>query len=177
VVYFLLIGVLLAAALRRNPLTLPGNVRFQVPYLILGCLAVQLGAEWLAGWRQTKIEWVVLASFVALMYGLWRNRGIAGVRWIMAGLFLNIMALALNGGFMPVSARAMEIAGLTHLMDFSRDSRHQLMTESHVGWLGDWIPFLTPVGTNYVFSPGDIAVGVGLIVLIVRHSSGRRRTA
>jgi heme/copper-type cytochrome/quinol oxidase subunit 4 len=175
-IYFVLSGILLALLLKKNPLTLPLNLKFKVPYVIIGCLLVQVAIELVSFLNQTKIETILVITFIVLFIGLLLNRQIVGIKWVMVGLFLNMMAVMLNGGFMPVSKTAMEIANLQHLMDFSRDSRHQLMEDSHIGWLGDWIPFLTPVGTNYVLSPGDLLVGVGLIILIIRNSSGRSKT-
>ncbi|BCG58193.1 hypothetical protein PUR_16180 [Paenibacillus sp. URB8-2] len=74
---------------------------------------------------------------------------------------------------MPVSSTALRLAGLDHLGDYSLSSRHRSMDESHLQWIGDWIPFITPVGTNYVLSPGDVIVGIGLIALLIGISKWR----
>jgi hypothetical protein len=172
-IYFVVSGFILTILRKKNPLSLPLNLTFRVPYLMIGCLAVQVAIEFVAIQSKTKLEAILVSTFIVLFAGLLLNRRITGMKWIAAGLFLNMMALILNGGLMPVSKEAMEIAGLQHLMDFSGDSRHQLMEDSHIGWLGDWIPFFTPIGTNYVLSPGDLLVGFGLMILMVRNSSGR----
>lgn len=50
---------------------------------------------------------------------------------------------------------------------FETDSRHQLMNDSTLSWVvGDWIPVV-----RYVWSPGDIFVGFGIILLIFKNSS------
>jgi hypothetical protein len=175
-IYFVFFGIIAALLFKKNPLTLPLNIKFKAPFLIMGCLIVQVAIELIAIISRTKIEGILVITFILLFIGLLLNRRIIGMKWIAAGLFLNMMALVLNGGLMPVSETAMEIAKLEHLLDFNQDSRHQLMEDSHFGWLGDWIPFLTPVGTNYVLSPGDLLVGFGLIILMVRNSSGRGKT-
>lgn len=85
---------------------------------------------------------------------------------------MNTLALLLHGGLMPVSENVIKMVDLKD-SSFDTDSRHQLMEDTNFWWLGDWIPFFTPIGSNSVLSPGDLIVGIGLIVFIVRNSARR----
>ncbi|HZH61635.1 MAG TPA: DUF5317 family protein [Metabacillus sp.] len=167
-VYFMLIGIIIALLLKRNPLTIL-TVELKAPLLMIGCLAVQVILAYIAYSKHLYYPFVLNITFIIMLFCLFLNRGLYGVKWIFCGALLNALALVLHRGFMPVSETAMKLAGLEHL-GFEGDSRHRSMGDSLFWWLGDWIPFFTPIGVNYVISLGDVLVGVGLILFIVRNS-------
>lgn len=171
-IYFVVIGLVTAVALKRNPVIILTNIKFKVPWLLIGSLIVQILLEIIAIKSSGQYPGLLSLTFLGVLAGLFINRHLYGVSWVFAGTFLNVSALLLHGGLMPVSEYAMQ---LSHLEDlgFDADSRHQAMGSSVFWWLGDWIPFLTPIGKNYVLSPGDVLVGIGLILFLVRNSSRR----
>jgi len=70
---------------------------------------------------------------------------------------------------MPVSEKALQMTGQESFM-LETDARHHLLNESVFWVLGDWIPLI-----RYVLSPGDLLAGLGIILLIIKHSELRRR--
>ncbi|GGO01539.1 DUF5317 domain-containing protein [Saccharibacillus kuerlensis] len=174
-IYFLLIGFIWILLLGRNPLSMLVHLRFKASYLLIGSLAVQIYLAFYTLNTGETIPFLLEGAFATLVVCLILNREKAGVPLIGMGCFLNLLAILANGGKMPVSSTALKMAGLEHLDDYSLASRHSSMQDNPLSWLGDWIPFLTPVGTNYVLSPGDLVVGIGLIMFMLGIS--KRRTA
>lgn len=168
--YFLILGVLLSLLFRRNPLSL-FHVKFKAAPLIIGCLLIQIALGVLAAIASIQLPIVLIATFIGMLAGMYYNRHLHGTGWISAGAMANLAAIVIHGGLMPVSERAAKIAGMEQLLHTSTTSRHQLMDSPYFWWLGDWIPFITPIGPNFILSLGDLIVGVGLIVFIVRNSA------
>lgn len=173
VILFVIFGLVFSLFLKRNPLTIPSNIQLKAPYLMIGCFAVQILLAILAkNGTDKKFPVILVLTFAGMIVALFLNRHLRGVRYILTGVIFNFIAIVLHDGFMPVSQNAMELAGLENT-DMATDSRHQLMGATPFWWLGDWIPFYSPVGSNYVLSPGDLFVGIGLIVFMASHSSRR----
>ena len=87
------------------------------------------------------------------------------------GFLLNAIPIFLNGGAMPVSAKAAETAGLT--LNISSEGLYTLINGSTKAWfLGDIIPltFLR----NFAISIGDIIAALGLMLFII---TGMKKTA
>ncbi len=169
-VYFVAAGLLIALCMGRNPLRALDAVRLRASWLILLGLALQLGLALAKRAYDFSIPYIFEASFAIVLAAMILNRERFGFRLMIAGCVLNIFALLCNGGKMPVSVQALRYAGLESLTDMSESVRHQAMAAHHVAWLGDWIPFLTPIGTNYVLSPGDVLFGIGICLFLVRHA-------
>lgn len=163
---FLIIGILLAVIKGRNPVTIIKNVEFQWPLLIIGSFGIQIALAGFTLYTTIKLELVLVLTFTGVIIGLVKNKGISGMKWIIIGCMLNLCALLLHNGLMPVSTTAMKLTG-QDLGGLEADSRHQLMESGTLTWIvGDWIPFF-----HYVLSPGDLFVGIGLILFIYRNSS------
>lgn len=164
--YFLLFAIMLTLLQKRNPLTFINNIKFQWPLVIIVSFGIQIGLAIITIETKEKLELILILTFLGMIIGLWKNRQIAGVKWIVVGALLNLMALLLHGGLMPVSESALVQTG-QEVDSFETDSRHQLMKNSMPFWLfGDWIPVV-----RYVLSPGDLLVGMGIILLITKNSS------
>lgn len=166
-IYFVVVGLIMVFILKRNPISLLTELTFRVPWLIIGCLLLQFLLAWLTAknyWRSTLL---LELTFVAMLIGLFYNRHYMGIKWMITGTALNLLALFLHNGLMPVSRKAMQIAQLS-ITDFSGDSRHQWMDTSDSWWFGDWIPLF-----KHVISPGDLFIGIGTIIFIVYYSRKR----
>jgi hypothetical protein len=95
------------------------------------------------------------------------NRHLPGVFWIALGLFANILVISLNGGFMPVSLAAREIAGLPALT--ARQNNVVPMTDTTLlPWLGDILPLPAFVPFANVFSLGDVLIAIGGVIFTQR---------
>ncbi|WP_018130595.1 DUF5317 family protein [Effusibacillus pohliae] len=168
-IYFVIAGIGLALLFKRNPVSIVFNIRFKVPYVMIGCFLIQLVLAILAVQTNSQHPVLLGITFLGMLVSLFLNRHLYGVKWIFSGTLLNVLSLLLHGGLMPVSETAMRLAGFED-MGFDSDSRHQLMKTSPFWWLGDWIPFITPLGRNYVLSIGDLVIGIGLILFIIKNS-------
>ena len=117
---------------------------------------------------------VLMGSYVALLVFLTVNRWVPAARVMALGLLMNLVVVGTNGG-MPVSARAIEIAGgspITLLGDAG--PKHHLMSEHDLlGWLGDVIPLPRPAGV--VLSPGDLLLYGGMAWFVVQVMRERSR--
>ena len=115
----------------------------------------------------TQIAYAV--SLVALLAALAANYRIPGLALIGPGFLCNLIAVALNGGYMPASASAMAAAGLTPLAaGQTLQNSIGIGPGTNVAFLGDIfaIPrwFIFP----NVFSVGDVLIGLGAIYLIFK---------
>jgi len=167
--YFIITAILLTLFQKRNPLTFIRNITFEWPLLILLSFGTQIALTFITIQTKEKLEWVFVLTFIGIIIALFKNRKIIGVKWILFGATLNLLALLLHGGTMPVSEKALELTG-QESVQFDTDARHHLINETSFWILGDWIPFI-----RYVLSPGDFFAGIGIILLIVKHSEYRRR--
>ncbi len=167
--YFIILAILINLFQKRHPFTFIRTISFEWPLIILLSFGAQIVLSIVTVQTKEKIEWVFILTFVGIVIGLLKNRKIAGVKWIATGAIVNALGLLLNGGTMPVSDRALLLTGQESVL-MEADARHKLMNETSFWFLGDWIPLI-----QYVLSPGDLFVGIGVILLIVKHSRCRKK--
>ena len=105
-------------------------------------------------------------SFVLLLAALWVNRPLPGMRLAFVGILSNTIAIAANGGHMPIWIRSLEAANFTRA-DINSPFHTVLGADAdldfflHAGPLGDIIPIPLPVIQN-VASIGDLFLTAGL---------------
>ena len=107
-----------------------------------------------------------LIAFIAILAGLWANREHPGLSLAFVGVLLNTIAVAVNGGHMPVWIPAFEAAGFApgselgpfHIALQGTDSAEFLLK---AGPLGDILPIPIPFVRN-VASIGDAFLALGL---------------
>ena len=100
-----------------------------------------------------------------------RNLAIPGLPLVLLGGASNLLAMIVNGGYMPVSRAALEAMG--HGPGTSGYSNSALLEHVTLAPLTDIfaMPVWLPVAN--VFSVGDILIGVGVAVAIVAGMHGR----
>ena len=115
-----------------------------------------------------------LASFGLVLVGLWKNRRLPGIRLVGAGVLLNSLVIAANGGSMPVDRQLAVRAGntrLVRLLDSPTYTNHTPATEStRLRFLADVLPLPLLVPRPRFFSPGsagDVLVTAGACWLIL----------
>ncbi|AKG37152.1 DUF5317 domain-containing protein [Paenibacillus durus] len=110
--------------------------------------------------------------YVAGLYILWLNRSTPGFLFIFAGVFLNFLVMAVNGGKMPVSLEASKVLDPYYvqlLQSGAVVTKHFLMdSATRLSFLGDIIPLSKPYPRTQVISVGDIVMNVG-IFLYLQH--------
>ena len=113
---------------------------------------------------------VYVATNVAVLVAVWRNRSIPGLPLVLVGGAANLLAICANGGYMPVSHDALVAIG--------RGAREGYVNSRFVdgavlGPLTDqfampaWLPMAN------IFSVGDVLIGVGAAIAIVAAMHGR----
>ena len=110
-------------------------------------------------------QFLYATSLALAALALALNRQLPGVIWIAAGLALNSVAIFSNGGFMPVSAGAREVAGLAPLTE--RDMNVIPLTdETRLPFLADILPLPSILPFANVFSIGDVLITLGGVIFI-----------
>jgi len=114
----------------------------------------------------------LLLSYVLLLAFITVNRWIPGATVMAIGLLLNVLVVGLNGG-MPVSARAIEIAGgSVESLEASGSTKHHVATDDDLlPFLGDAIPIPEPVGI--ALSIGDVLLYGGMAWFVIQVMRGR----
>ncbi|RXJ01664.1 hypothetical protein DS745_09290 [Anaerobacillus alkaliphilus] len=113
--------------------------------------------------------YLFITIYLCGMYFLWLNRKHCGFLLILAGVFLNFLVMAINGGRMPVSMEAAIILDPYYIDVLLNDvyGKHMLLTEStKLAFLGDIIPITNPYPKSQVISIGDIFMNIGIFFFI-----------
>jgi hypothetical protein len=144
------------------------EVRFRWPILGLAGVALQLIPA-----SGTLGVFLLLGSFVLLGLTVAMNVRLPGFPLILAGLALNFLVIAVNGG-MPVTANALVASGqqgtLEDLVEHGGAKHHLATGADDLVVLADAIPLGAPV--RQAVSVGDILAYSGAAWFIVR---GMRR--
>lgn len=154
---------------------------FIFPILLVVQLLIfrfQENYDWLAG----ASSYVFMLIYLFGMLFLWLNREQKGFRSILAGVFLNFLVMAVNGGRMPVSIQAVEAVLDPYYVELLRSgttvTKHYLMDAStRLAFLGDIIPLSPPYPRRQVISIGDIIMNVGIFMYIVNLMTSGKNTA
>jgi hypothetical protein len=119
----------------------------------------------------------LLVSLGLLLVFCWFNRRLSGVWMLALGLSLNLLVIATNGGFMPISPQtASRLVSPDSLAAIGSGGRFGykdiliLPEQTHLTWLSDY--FLTPKWFPYqvAFSLGDMFIAAGAFWLMVNGS-------
>ncbi len=110
-------------------------------------------------------------SFIILLISIIPHRNSAGLLIIGAGILLNLIVIAANGGMMPVDGSALPPDVLQELSAGKKSPFHTPMNEETLfAFLGDRITlFYRP---NQLFSLGDLVIGAGAFVFIQQNMHG-----
>ncbi len=119
---------------------------------------------------------LLLSQALLLIFG-WLNHRLAGMWALALGLALNLMVIAANGGFMPISPEtASRLVPASVVQSIEAGSRFGegkdillLPEDTHLPCLSD--RFLPPEGFPYqvAFSAGDILIAGGIFWLMARN--------
>jgi hypothetical protein len=142
------------------------ELRFRATWLLAAALALQVLVISVApgsggGWHAP----VHAASYGLAGVFVLLNRRVGGL-WLVAwGGLLNGAAILANGGVMPASPGAAELAGLGAEAGFANSA---VVADARVAFLGD--VFAVPAGWPLanVFSAGDAVIVLGVFVVALR---------
>lgn len=146
---------------------------FFVPLLLQLIAFSPLGDQLVQGIPLARLLYIPSLFIAATALAF--NRQLPGTLWIAIGLVSNALVIALNGGFMPVSAEARALAGMPPLLE--REMNVIPMTNGTVlPWLADIIPLPSFLPFANVISVGDVLVAIGGMIFIQRTLVPPRRS-
>lgn len=111
---------------------------------------------------------VWLATFPMMAGAACANRKAPGMAILGAGLLLNLIVIAANGGMPVFGAAATMLTGVPHTFQIpATDFVHVLgATGTRLPWLADTIPLPGPSWLRAVASPGDLLLFVGIMAFL-----------
>lgn len=175
VVVLALLGALVAGRLAGGRLANLGDVPLRRAWLVVAAVAAQLAGALLP----VRAAYPVGLTASAMLAGgfLALNRRTAGLGLVALGFAANALAVAANGGVMPVSLHALaRVDG--SLPALLADSRHAVaVPATRLRLLTDVVPAPLPFGLGQVLSPGDVAVASGCALLVFQGMRRRARRA
>ena len=145
-------------------------VRLRRSRLLFIAVVVRFGTESLltAGVAPVEALRVPLlgGAFAVLLIALWANRGYPGISLAFVGTLANATVIMANGGYMPIWAPSLAIAGFTPAdvataIHFVLPPHLDASFLLHLGPLGDIVPIPLPFVRN-VASVGDVFLAAGL---------------
>ncbi|MFV2065040.1 MAG: MFS transporter, partial [Chloroflexota bacterium] len=161
-----IVAALLAGGRLSNLL----SIQLRYGIFILLALVLRVATQWLLDQGVDIVDQLRLPlfglSFGLLVVTLWLNRSQPGLLLAMVGVASNGLAIALNGGYMPVYLPALEAAGMSQA-DLSATFHVLLPQDLGVefivrgGPLGDILPLSVPILANVV-SVGDVLLAAGV---------------
>jgi MFS family permease len=171
----LLLVVFLGVAtvpLARGRFLALAQLRFRRSSLLLLALLLQLAITIVFEGTRTAAHYGAhIASYGFIVAFIVVNRKIPGIWLVGVGTVTNVVVIAANGGVMPASPDALAAAGLpTTAGSFENSAAVAAPTLS---FLGDIFAVPKSWPLSNVFSPGDICIAVGAIVVIHRVTGSR----
>ncbi|NLM47089.1 MAG: DUF5317 domain-containing protein [Firmicutes bacterium] len=162
----ILSGVVLAVLLgwlRGGKVARLADLKLRGLVWVAAAAVVRLGLDILAR-RGYSLPWLMIVAYCFVLYVLFLNIRLPGIKLFAAGTLLNFLVIAANGGAMPVSATAIKEAGLSS----TPAGTHILLAETaRLPFLADIIPLRPPYfPLPQVISIGDILVILGIFLFI-----------
>ncbi len=168
--YFLLAGVGIGLA-RGGHLSDLAQTRFRWWPVALAGLAFQvlLFSEPLGSQVGAAGPALYVASTLAVLAALARNLALPGFALIAVGATLNLVAILANGGQMPADpAAVMALLGEARIPADVFSNSVVAGSSAAFAFLGDTMVLPRPMPFANVFSIGDVLIGSGAVVFLVR---------
>jgi hypothetical protein len=177
-----IIFLLILALLLRRDLSAVGRISYRGGWkfaaVVAGLFALQaLTVLYVPGQTVFQIALLMLSQ-IALVFLLLLNRHVPGAKLFALGIILNIVVMAANGGWMPVTP---EIHNFVHpdrpveLQARQVNSKDVILprTETNLWILSDIIPVTLPWRRNAV-SIGDVLIILGAAQFIFQATSKQK---
>ena len=121
----------------------------------------------------------LIGSQLGLLIFVWLNRQQPGLWVLGAGLAMNLLVIASNGGFMPISPEVAsrlvsEIPETGLRFGWSKDIVLENIN-TRLWQMSDWLLLPAWFPGQVAFSPGDILIAIGAFSLLWQGEAGRKR--
>jgi len=153
-----------------------------IGYMLIGVIIYSFFIRYIANSNSefstllfSNLPLIYILSFGLILFGLYKNKHITGIKLSMAGIVLNQIVIILNGGRMPVSEDALlRLNMLDQLKILQQDIviTHTLINSStKLYLLSDIIPvrYILPK----VISIGDILLSIGIFLMIQKFATSQ----
>jgi hypothetical protein len=131
-------------------------------------------------WSERLGPILYVSSILLLLLAVGLNLSLSGMKILGLGLLLNFLAIAANGGYMPVPLENLARAGMSHRAELLRARGHLsnstvLTSETRLPFLADilFVPSFLPFSN--VFSIGDVFIGIGAFILVMQAMQSERK--
>lgn len=165
--------VVASVPLRGGDLRRLADLRVEAVWLALASLLLQIAIiDVLESSVPISILAIVhLASYLFAFGFLWANRRMPGLPFVVAGGAANLVAVAANGGSMPSTHWALELAGKqpANSVKFTNSG---VVEHARLVFLGDIFPWPKPLPLANVFSIGDVLLVIGAALILHRAAVG-----
>jgi hypothetical protein len=169
ILYFVVLGIV-AGRLGGGRLDALHGVRFRWWAMALAGLLFQglLFSDILGPAAGSWLPALYVTSTLLVLAALLRNLALPGFPVIAVGAALNLVVILANGGLMP-SSREARIA-LTGGTDLGERITNSILVNADtlLPWLGDVFVLPRPLPFANAFSIGDILIGAGAAIFLVR---------
>jgi hypothetical protein len=155
------------------------HLPLRLPWLVLLAIAIQFYVIWTPPAMAPPLlsipTGLLILSYLMLLIFVWINRRIAGMWAVGLGLLLNLTVMLANGGYMPITPEAVIAVGHQHEVR-SMEAGARLTGAKDVLlprdqtklWpLSDVFVVARPFPIPSVFSAGDVAVALGVFILVL----------
>jgi hypothetical protein len=171
ILYAVFAGLVIGVLTRGSPARL-GDLQLRwAPLIVLG-MVVQLGlfSSPLGNALGDAAPVVYILSNVTVLVAVGANLVIPGLAVVLAGGASNLLAIAANGGYMPVSPDALAAMGRTPKEGYSNSAPLDTVA---FGPLTDVFTMPTWMPMSNVYSIGDVLIGIGIAIAVVAAMHGR----
>jgi hypothetical protein len=166
-----------AVRYRRDTFHRVAAIPLRSAWLVLLAIVMQWPLLWAPAGpvQELRVQTgLFLASYVVLLAFVWRNRRLAAILIVGVGVIGNLLVVAANGGFMPITPQTLtrinpgttveqwpEGVHYGHSKDVIRAQEHTRL------WvLSDILVVPRPFPWPTAFSPGDLAIALGIVGLL-----------
>ena len=166
-----LVLALAAVPLGGGRLRRLSDLRFRAPGILWLALGTQLA---LMAFPGEESWWRVAANVATYPLGIgwvWLNRRIPGLWVVGVGAACNLMPILANGGIMPASAHALEVAGIP--ADLGVYTNSTVLADPKLLFLGDVLAIPRSFPLANVLSIGDVVIALGAAYTIHRVTGSR----
>ncbi len=148
------------------------HLRLRATWAILLAAALQLAILWLHPQGAAGLHGALhLASYLLAAAFVLANGGVPGLPLIGLGGALNFVAIAANGGVMPIRPAALTAAGLASAPQVFHNSA--VVAAARLPFLGDIFAVPRPLPFHNVFSAGDVCIVLGAGIALHRLCRSR----